>query len=108
MNRITIILSAAAMAILTAGCYKGSVDVGSDNRQAPPPSSTAQQPDNRPAAEIQRENAQLRPRLEKFEKDFKDWTAAVESKKDEINELKRQRKDIEKDRDRWKKAAKGD
>src|ERR1035437_8109325 len=107
MNKITIMLSAAVMAVLTAGCYKANVDIGGDDRQ-PSSSSTAQQPDNRPAADIQRENAQLRPRLEKLEKDVKDWTAAVEGEKDQINDLKRQRKDIEKDRDRWKKAAKGD
>ncbi|MFB3893663.1 MAG: hypothetical protein ACE15C_16745 [Phycisphaerae bacterium] len=104
MNRTMIILCASAMAILASGCATGKLDIGaSDDR--PPASSTVQQPDDRPAADIQRENALLRARLEKLEKDYKDWTASIDSKKAEIDDLKRQRKEIEKDRDRWKKAA---
>ncbi len=111
MTRITIIMlcgAGMAMAILVAGCYQGKVDIAPGSNQPAASSSTPQQPDNRPVADIQRENAVLRARLEKLEKDYKDWTASMDSKKAEIDDLKRQRKDIEKDRDRWKKAAKGD
>lgn len=71
--------------------------------------SAAQMPaDNRPAGELQKENAQLRQQLSKLEEDNNKWQAAVDARKEQLKSLERQRDQVEKDRNRYKKAMERD
>ncbi len=70
---------------------------------APP---TQAQPDNRTFGDLGRENSLLRPQLAKLEEQHRIRLAAVEKRQDEISELKRQRNELKKERDRYRKALK--
>jgi septal ring factor EnvC (AmiA/AmiB activator) len=106
LKTIALICLVAAGSLL-AGCIDVRADASGLGRgdqpgytSAPPPAS-----DPRSIPDLQRENAQLRDRLARLEKDHAGWQAATDRQKDEIRDLKRQRDDLKKDRDRWKKAA---
>jgi len=105
MNATRYLMLALTLAIggLLSGCY--SLEVKPEQRYD---TSAAPAEDNRPSADILRENQQLRAQLGKLEKDYDNWQTAVRSRDAEKNALKRDRDDLKKDRDRWKKAAKRD
>jgi len=65
-------------------------------------------PDDRPHGVIASENAQLRSRLATLESEYVAAKATRDDRENLIAQLKRQRDQLKKDRDRWKKAAKGD
>lgn len=103
MKNLLMIAAVACGLGLLSGCFIGEVKTREPSRSyAPPPT------DNRPIGDITRENTQLRERLAKLEKDCQGWQAAVNNRETEKDGLKRQRDEVKKDRDRWKRAAKRD
>lgn len=100
MKNFMIFAAAACCVLFLGGCL--NVDV-----KNPPPSRSEAAPavDNRPTADIVRENAQLRNSLVKLEQDHKNWQTAVHNREAEKDQAKDQREAVKKDRDRWKKAA---
>jgi septal ring factor EnvC (AmiA/AmiB activator) len=103
-------VSLLTVGLLAAGCVNVKADASglgksSERTAAPPPNAAA---DSRSVADLQRENAQLRDRLNQLEKDRQAWQSTVDRQKDEIHALKQQRENLEKERDRYKKALKKD
>jgi septal ring factor EnvC (AmiA/AmiB activator) len=97
-----------AVGLLAAGCVNVKADasgLGKSDTAAPPPNPAS---DSRNVPDLQRENARLRERLSQLEKDHQVWQSTLDRQKDEIHQLKEQRDDLKKDRDRYKKALKKD
>ena len=95
-----------AVLILSGGCFSANVDTGGSDRggrYAAPPDPAS---DPRSTADLQRENAQLRTRLAGLEKDYAGWQTALDRQKSDKRELERQRDELKKDRDRYKKLLK--
>lgn len=108
MRTTVIILCLMAGGLLLAGCIDIKADAsdwgaGSGARQttAPPPDPAA---DPRSVGDLQRENAQLREKLAELERDRDRWQSVIARQKEGIRDLERQRDDLKRDRDRYKKA----
>jgi septal ring factor EnvC (AmiA/AmiB activator) len=108
MRNMMALLCLLAAGLLLAGCVDIKADASGFGRgdrarytSAPPPDPAS---DARSISDLQRENAQLRGRLAELEKQHEGWQSAIDRQKDGIHDLKRQRDDLKKDRDRYKKA----
>ena len=101
MLKITVYVLAAVMALGLIGCINATAPrtIGT-----PSPQSYQEAPDNRSAAAIRNENAQLRPQLAELEDYHVRWVAAVDARQDELKALKQQRDAMEDARDEAKKA----
>jgi hypothetical protein len=112
MHKIITLAFILGAALLAAGCADVNVDVSDfrvpGGQQASPPPPPDPGSDPRGAAEIQRDNAQLRRTLAELEKNHRDWEVAIDRKEREIEALKDQRHDLEEQRDRAEDAAKRD
>ena len=108
MRKMIAVVCLLAAGCLLAGCVNVKADAsgmgkgGEPRYSSPPPPAS----DPRSVSDLQRENAQLRQTLADLEKNHADWQAAIDRQKDEIRDLKRQRDELKKDRDRYKKALK--
>ncbi len=107
MRTMMALLCLLAVGLLLAGCVDVKADAsgfgqGDRARYTSAPPDPASDP--RSISDLQRENAQLRQRLATLEKEHEDWQSAIDRQKDGIHDLKRQRDDLKKDRDRYKKA----
>jgi len=98
---------------LTVAALSGCIIVdtpssdGKDSGSAYSAPPTQAQTDNRTFGDLRRENSLLRPQLTKLEEQHRIRLATVEKRQDEINALKRQRNELKKERDRYKKALEG-
>jgi len=104
--RTMIAMAFLLLAAALTGCGEANVDlrglrVPGTSEPDPPPNPAA---DPRTAAELQNENARLRQTLAELEKNHRDWQAAVERKKDEVELLKDRRDVLKKQRERAKDA----
>lgn len=77
-------------------------------RPAPQPAAPAGAVESRSAADLQRENAQLRPQWQKLEEYNARWESAVAQRELELKQLKARRDQLKKDRDYYKKLAEKD
>jgi chromosome segregation ATPase len=96
--------------LMLTGCINIKADASrlggrQEVREIPPPNPDA---DPRRIAGLPRENIQLRQNLAQLEHNYRAWQAAIDRQKDEKKALENQRDDLEKQRDRAKKALKGD
>ena len=108
MNKIIASLGLLAAGFVLGGCVNVNADAGGlgdgGPRSAPPPDAAS---DPRSPQDLQRENSQMRTRLEELEKQNSAWDSTVQRQKKDIDDLKDQLSALKKDRDRAKKAAKG-
>ena len=72
----------------------------------PPPAQVSAADDHRSIQTLRNDNTQLRAQMEKLERDHSNWMAAVDQRRGQIDDLKRQRKNLERDRDKYKKMLK--
>jgi uncharacterized membrane protein YccC len=104
------VLCLLGAALMLTGCINIKADASGlggrpEVRQTPPPDPAG---DPRSIADLNRENARLRQDLAQLERDHQAWQAAVDRQKDEKKALEDARDDLKKQRDRAKKALKGD
>jgi chromosome segregation ATPase len=109
MRRNVTLLCLLGAGLLLTGCVNINADARGlggrqEVRETPPPDPAS---DPRSIAGLQRENAQLRQSLTQLERDHQAWQVAIDRQKDEKKALENQRDDLEKQRDRAKKALKG-
>ena len=104
MNALRQCLLAAAVsgALCLGGCFTLESSHSTEPRTANP---TPPPVDNRPAAEIRAENAQLRQRLTAAEADYNRLSASVREAEATKKDLKQQRESVQDDRDKYKKLA---
>ena len=99
MRYLAAVAGVAVLAAVLAGC--GSADVRVAKKE---PRQDQYVQDNRPATQIYQENQRLRTQLAKLDQDNDGWQRAVEGRKDELKAAERNRDQIKKERDRYKKA----
>ena len=100
MTRVITIMLILAAAML-GGCAQ--VTVTSPHREAAAAPAAA---DSRDVAQLRAENRQLRVQMAKLENDNRAWQVAIDSRQDQLRQLKAQRDQVKQDRDGYKKAAK--
>jgi len=110
MCRNVTLLCLLGAGLMLTGCINIKADASrlggrQEVRKIPTPNLDA---DPRRIAGLLRENAQLRQNLAWLEQNYQAWQAAIDRQKDEKKALENQRDDLEKQRDRAKKALKGD
>ncbi len=110
MRTMMALLCLSAVGGLLAGCIDVKADASGFGRgdrarytSAPPPDPAS---DPRSVSDLQRENARLRERLAALERQHEGWQSTIDREKDGIHDLKRQRDDLKKDRDHYRKALK--